>query len=152
MAYQYGQIETVLAHVCGVADEDLGAFKGKLRHLRSLGIPKVEKVGSGSRARFSYSDAIIMRLGLELSTLGVKPRAIASALSQVNPGAIPLVLNPPPELSAKDLYFFIANGLVTSMFIDLKSVLTLADLNAGNSFAAVNISHLVREMDVALAK
>jgi hypothetical protein len=153
MPYQYGQIEYALARACNIEGKEFGAFRAKLRHLRSLGVPKVEKVGSGSRARFSLSDAIVMRIALELSMLGVKPAAIAVTLDEVKPAAITKLINDgasshQPEKD--DFYFYITIGLVTSMFIHLPTVWELAALNTTASFAVVNISRLVREMVSAL--
>jgi hypothetical protein len=151
MTYRYGQIESALIGVCSVPPEGVGAFRARLRHLRSLGIPKIEKVGSGAWAQFSFADAVTMRLALELSNLGVKPREIVSTIDQIKPGAISALANLIESDGEWDRYLFITFGVVIAMFVSIKLVLEMSTMNVA-SFAAVNISKLMRELREKLPK
>lgn len=82
MTYQNGQIELALAKVCQIPATEIGALKGKLRYFRRLGIPRIEKVGSGHRANFSFLDMLKMRVAVELSNIGVKPAAIRKFIDE----------------------------------------------------------------------
>jgi hypothetical protein len=150
MMYQNGQIESALARVCRIPAADLGAFKGKLRHLRSLGIPKVESVGSGYRVQFSRFDALTMRLALELSMFGVKPSAVAGLTGD----ALKHLKKHDETTGGNDVYFIVAEQPLGYLWVTadgLPGVANVAAKIAATSFVTINISRLVREMDVALA-
>jgi hypothetical protein len=74
---KYRQVETALVSLFEVDDTRLGAFKGRLRHLRNLAIPKVSKAGSGTHAEYSRLNAVEMAIALELQSLGKSPRQSA---------------------------------------------------------------------------
>jgi hypothetical protein len=148
----YRQIESTLARTCRVPEADLGAFRAKLRHLRNLGIPNVEKVGSGSRAKFSRTDAIVIRLALEFAVYGVKPATTAAAVNGLKPTEIENILNPPRELVGKDLFFLIIDGNVEGRLVTLEVIGTLANLYSAASFAAVNMSRLARDVNDELSQ
>jgi hypothetical protein len=156
MTYRYGHLEATLAKVCTVAPQDIGAFRGKIRNFRNLGLPDLEKPGSGARVAYSLEDAVAIRLALELSWLGVKPAAIVAAFKAMNPRAISALAGrelAEPDGEETDLYWFITRGLVTSMFVGLPTIAKLAELATNsNSFAAMNVSRLAREVVAKLGK
>jgi hypothetical protein len=151
MTYQNGQIESALARVCRIPAADLGAFKGKLRHLRSLGIPKVESVGSGYRVQFSRFDALTMRLALELSMLGVKPSAVVELTSN----ALKHLKRHDDAGEGDDIFFVVFPklplGYTWAATNGLAGVANIAAKIEATNFVTINISRLIREMDVALA-
>jgi hypothetical protein len=145
MSYENGQVEAALARTCGIADEDRAAFRARLRHLRNLGIPKIEKVGSGKRAQFSKSDAIMMGMALELSSLGVKPRFLVhlAELAIKQPGAV----DPPPKGEIRDVYLIISKQ--GHIAYTLKGMLALATQMSSisvPSFIVMNLSGIAREV------
>ena len=147
MTYGNGQIETALAAACRIPAAELGAFKGKLRHLRALGIPKVEKVGSGSRVQFSRFDALTMRLALELSAFGAKPSSVAELT-----GAALKDLRKNDETEGGDDVFFIISeqppGYRWTVAAGLEGVANVASKIAATSFVTINISRLIRGVDL----
>jgi hypothetical protein len=71
--YRYGEVEAALAETFKVNPQDLGAFRGRLRHLRNIGIPELPRPGSGKQIRYSREAAIEILLALEFSALGLPP-------------------------------------------------------------------------------
>ena len=74
---QYGQFEKALIHVLGIDEAGLGAFRGRLRHLRTLGIPNVPKGGSGNAVHYKKEDLFTTLIALDLETLGFAPETSA---------------------------------------------------------------------------
>jgi hypothetical protein len=153
MTYQNGQVEAVLAKVCRIPADELGSFKGKLRHLRSLGIPKVEKVGSGNRAQFSRLDALTMRLALELSMLGVKPTAVAGLTEK----GLELLEEHTKTAGAEDVYLVVfaahPKGYIWETVYGASGIAKVApriSRSTATSFVCINLSKMVQDMDAGL--
>ena len=72
--YRYRHAEAALASVFGVEPDELGAFRGRLRHLRNIGVPDIPKPGSGRQIEYSRQSIIEMMLALEFEAMGVAPR------------------------------------------------------------------------------
>jgi len=70
---QYGQFEEALVQMFAIKEANLGAFRARLRHLRSLGIPKIPKRGSGNTAIYRMEDLLTTFVALALQTLGSTP-------------------------------------------------------------------------------
>jgi hypothetical protein len=75
--YRYRHAEAALASVFGVEADELGAFRGRLRHLRNIGVPDIPKSGSGRQIEYSRQSIIEMMLALEFEAMGVAPRYAA---------------------------------------------------------------------------
>ena len=149
---QNGQIEAALPESTRIPEAELGAFRAKLRHLRSLGIPVVKNVGSGHRAQFSRFDALTMRLALELSAFGIKPTSVAKLtaaealkhLKQHDAGDL-----------GDDIYFLVSparSGVTWAALVGLAGVANAmaATKTKTTTFVTINISQIIREMDAAL--
>ncbi len=78
MAYRYGEVEQALVEQFRVAPDRLGAFRARIRHFRTLGVPSVEKVGSGSKGEYSRLHVVQLSLALRLGEMGVAPRMAAA--------------------------------------------------------------------------
>jgi hypothetical protein len=70
---QYRQFEEALVQRFSIKEDHLGAFRARLRHLRSLGIPSIPKRGSGNTAIYRPKDLIVTFVALALQTLGSTP-------------------------------------------------------------------------------
>src|SRR6266404_990190 len=70
---QYRQFEEALVQMFSIREASLGAFRARLRHLRSLGIPKIPKRGSGNTAIYRMEDLLTTFVALALQTLGSTP-------------------------------------------------------------------------------
>ena len=81
-SYRYGHVEAALARVFSVGPDELGAFRGRLRHLRNIGVPDLPKPGSGRQIKYSRQNIIEMMLALEFEAMGVSPRYAAQYAKQ----------------------------------------------------------------------
>jgi hypothetical protein len=78
---EYRDIETILAELHGVPPDDRGgAFRSRLRVLRDMGVPAVEKPGKGSRVSYKFLDLWEMHLALLLERFGLPPASVKSVL------------------------------------------------------------------------
>jgi hypothetical protein len=73
--FGYARVESILAKVFDAEDAQRGAFRGRLKHFRKLGIP-AENPGKGSRLQYSASDLYQLLVALELSEFNIDPNLI----------------------------------------------------------------------------
>lgn len=76
--YSYGAVEAALAALHQIDEERIGAFRARLKHLKNLGIPMVQKVGSGSRVQYSRDHVWQVAVALELEACGIGPNEAAA--------------------------------------------------------------------------
>jgi hypothetical protein len=74
---RFAQFEEALIQLFSIKESHLGAFRGRLRHLRSLGIPIVAKRGSGNTAVYKSKDLVVTFVALALQALGSTPTVSA---------------------------------------------------------------------------
>lgn len=78
---EYRDIEFILAELHGVTPADRGgAFRSRLRVLRDMGVPAVEKPGKGSRVTYKFLDLWEMHLALLLERFGLPPAGVKFVL------------------------------------------------------------------------
>jgi hypothetical protein len=74
--YRYAEVETALAAVFGAdAEAQAGVLRGRIKHFRKLGLPKLD-VGKGARVRYSYEQVAQWLIALFLNDIGIEPRSI----------------------------------------------------------------------------
>jgi hypothetical protein len=83
MALDYAEVEAVLAqlHHAGGAVQH-GAFRGRLAHLRRLGIPIGLNPGKGKRISYEIEQLYQLALCLELAEFGLDPSLIVKMVKQ----------------------------------------------------------------------
>jgi hypothetical protein len=79
---RYKEVESALAQVMNVRPKDIGAFRGRLRHLRNIGLPSLPKIGSGKAIDYSPRQALEMLLALELEDAGQTPSNAAFVVAE----------------------------------------------------------------------
>ena len=79
---EYRNIESILAELHGVTPDKRGAFRSRLRFLRDMGIPRLEKPGKGSRVTYKFLDLWEMHLALLLDRFGLPPAKVKSVLEE----------------------------------------------------------------------
>lgn len=79
--FGYAQVELILARVFDAEDAQRGAFRGRLKHFRKLGIP-AKNPGKGSRLQYSASDLFQLLIALELSEFNIDPNLIVKILQE----------------------------------------------------------------------
>jgi hypothetical protein len=74
----YAEVEAVLAQIHSVTPEvQRGAFRGRLKHLQTLGVPLEANPGKGKRIDYTREQIIQISLALELAEFGIDPKKIA---------------------------------------------------------------------------
>src|SRR5829696_822695 len=91
--FTYAEAETVLAQVYEAdATVQRAAFRGRLKHLKRLGVPLAMAPGKGAKIAYEYEHLYQWCLCLELEEFGVDPTLIVAILREYwNGGDAPLV-------------------------------------------------------------
>jgi hypothetical protein len=76
----YRTFEASLAELHRVRPDGLGKFRSRLRVLRDMGVPSVEKPGKGSKVQYQFFDLWEVHLGLHLEHFGLPPARVAFVL------------------------------------------------------------------------
>ena len=72
--FGYGQLETLIARIYGApAKAQTGALRGRLRHLRRLGLPIGAARGSGNKITYGKEQVYELGFCLQLEQLGIDP-------------------------------------------------------------------------------
>jgi hypothetical protein len=87
----------------GLDEGSLGAFRARLRHLRSLGIPNVPKRGSGNAVAYKSQDIFITFVALALQTLGSAP-TVSALIASVTVRYIPRLRS-----GEKEIFLVVSN-------------------------------------------
>src|SRR3954447_6104082 len=83
MALDYAEVETVLArlhHADAAAQQ--GAFRGRIAHLRRLGVPIGLNPGKGKRISYKIEQVYQLALCLEIEEFGTDPSLVVSMVKQ----------------------------------------------------------------------
>jgi len=173
--FRYGVIEKALAEVFRVTPDQMGALRGRLRHLRNINCPKLPKTGSGQPVLITREQAIEILIAIELGKLGVAPRHAVEAAKFFAEEIIDsdrdlvgrsdrLIVSPRLEFGHEDprlstlhlddtdpeLLTYGAPGVVTSLQPATPSL--VERLLAGGTFAVVNVARSVALLDAALRR
>jgi len=79
---QRKEFEEALIRMLGISEAGLGAFRGRLRHLQTLGIPSVPRRGSGNAVTYKKVDLFTTLVALALHSLGFAPTTAAIIAGQ----------------------------------------------------------------------
>jgi hypothetical protein len=80
---EYRDAEAFLAELHRVREDDMGAFRARLRVLRNMGIPSLPRVGKGARVEFSSEHVSELHLALTLGEFGLPPTRIVQIVDKV---------------------------------------------------------------------
>jgi hypothetical protein len=156
---RYKHVEAALAQLFDVSEGQMGAFRARLRYLRTIGVPELAKVGSGSQLTYSREQAIEMMLALQVSQLGASPKWFAST-KRAQPDFLDKISAHPKR---GDAYSVIVPNKLLSTDKDGSRVTVLTMNGKENllrwlakasfhSYSAINLSQLIRELDQNLAQ
>jgi hypothetical protein len=73
---RYKDVELALAVMFSVGEDEIGAFRARLRHLRNIGVPRLPKVGSGTQITYTRRHAFELAIAFQLGVCGVSPKYI----------------------------------------------------------------------------
>jgi hypothetical protein len=158
MTRKYRHIEQALIALFEVNDDRLPAFKARVRHLRTMGVPSIPKTGSGNQVEYLDVHAFQLALALELERIGLPPTIAvqyalqdelatilsaerASAHSIVNQADIYLALLP-GHLGAEEPQRSVEISIYERGVDKVVGLLV-----SGASICAVNVSELLRSLD-----
>ncbi|MGF7163132.1 hypothetical protein FHS85_004790 [Rhodoligotrophos appendicifer] len=157
---ELGELETMLAGLHFVQDDGMKAFRARLRVLRDLGVPNVEKVGKGKRFSYRYLHLWECHIALRMVEANWPPLRIAEAIQDLREVDIT------PEKvrgSADDLWLYLqyillpdgpddnhpTRGYELMTMPVLQNHLKWIEADGRDSFfhSILNISILTRELD-----
>jgi hypothetical protein len=141
---RYEQVEEALAEVMNITPKGIGAFRGRLRHLRNIGSPRLPKTGSGRAIDYSRQHALEMLLALELQRLGQTARRAALLAGSM------VRQTPYGQFHGKDCFVCCqahSKEYVTAFGLD---VFMKMMESAPYTFLVINISACVRKLETAL--
>jgi len=78
---RYKDVETALASIYSIVEDELAGFRARLRNFRNLGIPDLPKLGSGTHLSYTRDHLYQMFLALELHTLA-PPGPVAAFITE----------------------------------------------------------------------
>jgi hypothetical protein len=145
--FRYKHVETALVDVTRVQPEALGAFRGRIRHLRNIGLPELPDSGSGKHIAYSRRQALEMLIAIQLENIGHKPDCAAKLSQSV------VRQSPHGQHKRKDCY--IIPSAPSQSLVQYNIMYGIAALSrfmesGSEVFTVINISALVRRLDVAL--
>lgn len=80
---EYRFIEPILSELHRVTPDDAKAFRARLRILRDVGVPAVERPGKGARIDYTAKDVFMMHLGLIFDDASFPPIAISEIVKTI---------------------------------------------------------------------
>jgi hypothetical protein len=159
--FRYKHVVAALAEVMMVTEEEMGAFRARLRHLRNSGIPAIPRPGKGTHISYKFRDILHILFALQLEELGHSPGRAASATVSEIAKIPPNILD--PSLSTGDTYVLIyvnwhkypegvlsEAGAICYGFDEL--VDHLRNSNVTPAFTMVNMSQCARDLMNALSR
>jgi hypothetical protein len=77
--YSYAKVEAALAKAFGIRSEGMGAFRGRIKHFKKLGISP-STPGKGQKIAYEMKDILRWAIALEFAEFGIDPVVIKPAL------------------------------------------------------------------------
>jgi len=112
----YAEIESILARLHG-ADGDVQkkAFRGRLKHLKRLGIPRGINPGKGAKVWYKEAQLYEWAFCLELAEFGLDPTAIVRLMEQkFKDDILPHLVEARLQRDSDDLYFVASPSLMSA--------------------------------------
>ena len=141
---RYKDVETVLAELTNVKPTDMGAFRGRLRHLRNIGLPRLPQSGSGRAIDYSPRHALAMFLALELENAG--QAAVNAAMVAES------MVRQLSHSDGGDCYACIIKGKAGYVMVPGRKAFLEFLNSAPDAFLVINISGCVRKLNAAISR
>jgi hypothetical protein len=144
---RYKNIETALIDVAGVEPKAIGSFRARLRHLRNIGLPKLPASGSGTHITYSRRQALEILIAVQLENIGHKPHSAAILAGSI------VRQSPHGQHERRDCY--VIPSAPTENRDEYKIMYGVEGVSkfmraSPDIFTVVNVSALVRRLDMAL--
>jgi hypothetical protein len=108
--FKYGEVEGILARLHGAdADAQAGALRGRIKHLRRLGMPFGQSPGTGNKIEYGSAEIYQFAFCLELEEFGLDPALIVGLLEAHRAYVLSCYAGAEKKLAADggDYYFFL---------------------------------------------
>ncbi len=83
MELRWRDVEATLSELLLITDEQRGAFRARIRHLKAVGIPNIPKVGSGTQITYTRDNVVELYMALLIMELGVPPKVAAGLVLNI---------------------------------------------------------------------
>ena len=80
---QYNDMFNILVDLLGTPRENEASLKAMLRHFYVMGVPNIERVGTGKRHDYSFEDFREMYIAMTMSHMGLFPYKIVKILKAI---------------------------------------------------------------------
>jgi len=145
LVLRYKQVEAALADIANVKPRAMGAFRGKLRHLRNIGLPRLPSPGTGQRIPYSRRQVFEMLLAIELEKMGQAPKSAAMLAQSIVRQA------PNGQHQGQDFYVAIGHDQAAAYTAAYgMPSLSKAIENASGVCLVINVSACAMKLDRAL--
>ena len=148
-----------MSHLLHVKDEEMGAFRARLRHLKDSGVPDVPKVGKGKQNWYTRDDAVRMYVALKMMQYGITPKAAAFLINDLgnslhHPAVSAMGAGPVGPLG-EDVFYIIGYPAGDQPYVHSYSKDHLVQAITSlpwTALAIINLSQCIRSVDEELAK
>jgi hypothetical protein len=105
--FRYGQVETILARLHDAdSDAQAGALRGRIKHLRRLGLPFGTSPGTGNKILYEKSQIYQFAFCLELEEFGINPDLIVKLLETYRDFVLSAYTSAEREFEKGNDYYF----------------------------------------------
>ena len=141
---RYKDVETALAELMNVRPTDMGAFRGRLRHLRNIGLPRLPQSGSGRAINYSPRHVLAMFLALQFEEAGQTAGNAALVAESI--------VRQLPHTDGEDCYVCIIKEQAGYTMVSSKKAFLEFLNSAPDAFLVINISGCVKKLKSALSR
>jgi hypothetical protein len=144
---RYKHVETALVDVARVRPKAIGAFRGRLRHLRKIGLPELPAPGSGKHIAYSRHQALEMLIAIQLEDIGYTPDSAAQLSQSI------VRQSPYGQHEGKDCYIIpSARSEDRAQYTTMYGITDVSEFmkSSPEVFTVINVSALVQRLNVAL--
>jgi hypothetical protein len=144
--WKYRTVEKALWAVLVGQGQPSEAFRARIRHLRTIGVPELPTPGSGYKLSYSLVQTVEIGLALGLETLGAKPTVIAEIAQFAAEQAVSVA-------AGQDCYAVVMpiEGGVTAV-IEHDRYNLAAHVDILHCAMIVNVAQAARDIDAALRR
>jgi len=152
--FTYQTVENALARANKVPESGIGAFRGKIKHFRRLGMVP-ESPGKGKKISYERETVYGWAICLELAQFGIDPTVIRDMLWRWDSGKFLKALIQKTITSTKESYFvfnppFGGEGMISPIIHSLDELKRPELSVLMTRMGLINLSHVLLEVEKAL--
>jgi hypothetical protein len=142
--FTYAEAETLLARAFGVSEDvQKAAFRGRLKHLKKLGVPLDSAPGKGKKILYSKDHVFQWAYCLELSEFGIDPTLVADILHRTWEMTMRIGYEAAEMATDRRFYGFIQRDIMTSAWDPAKRATRVG------TFEEKNAVEMIRRLEVS---